>query len=262
VGRAVVQAFLAEGHQVTAVARSEKNFPEQWRGRVSFRSLDLVEASEAAVQEVVDGQQVVVHLMALVHRPDIQDDASHQRVTLEPTKKLLNAALSERIESFIYMSSIAAIGTAAGEPVSEQTPARPQNAYGRTKLEAERVVAEALESSGIGWFIIRPPVVYGRGAEGNLLRMVSWLDRGRPVPCIRPGNARSMISDRNLASLVYTAAAAGNDLSGVYHAADDESWSFEEVAEVLSKVRNVQLRRIPVPRVVFAGFPRRSREHS
>lgn len=261
VGRAVVQAFLTEGHQVTVVARSEKNFPEQWRDRVSFRSLDLVEASEAAVQEVVDGQQVVVHLMALTHQPDVKDDASYRKVNVEPTWKLVDAALGNEVETFIYMSSIKAVTERSQEPVTEQTEPQPEDAYGRSKLEAEQLVQGKLGGSGLAWFILRPPLVYGPGVKGNLQRVVRWLDQGRPVPCIRPGNARSMVSDRNLASLVCTAAVAGKGLSGIYHAADSEVWSFEEMAAALGTARGVRLRRLVVPQRLFVVLPKAVRQH-
>lgn len=261
VGRAVVQAFLAEGHQVTVVARSEANFPEYGTDRVQFKSLDLVNADEDAIREVTMDHQVVVHLMALTHQPDVKDDASYRRVNVEPTQRLLKAALSAGVETFIYMSSIKAVAESSKEPLTEQDEPRPQDAYGRSKLAAEQLVQSELQDSKLAWFILRPPLVYGLGVQGNLQRVVRWLDQGRPVPCIRPGNARTMVSDRNLASLVCTAATAPKSLSGIYHAADAESWSFEEMANALSAARGVPLRRLVVPQRLFAALPKRIREH-
>jgi nucleoside-diphosphate-sugar epimerase len=66
----------------------------------------------------------------------------------------------------IHISSLAAAGPASPRaPRSEEDPPRPINAYGRTKLEGERVVAAV---DGLRWTILRPGVVYGPGDRALL----------------------------------------------------------------------------------------------
>ena len=48
-------------------------------------------------------------------------------------------------------------------PITEDQPAVPTDAYGRSKLEAE----EGLAALGIDWVALRPVLVYGPGVKGN-----------------------------------------------------------------------------------------------
>src|SRR5439155_1254769 len=63
-------------------------------------------------------------------------------------------------------SSLAAAGPAPiASPRTEDDPAAPINAYGRTKLEGERAVRGM---DGLSWVILRPGTVYGPGDRAVL----------------------------------------------------------------------------------------------
>jgi UDP-glucose 4-epimerase len=60
------------------------------------------------------------------------------------------------------MSSVKAMGeeTSPGSPLTEATPPAPEDAYGFTKLEAEREVRSFCDANGIAWTIVRPPLIF------------------------------------------------------------------------------------------------------
>jgi len=81
-----------------------------------------------------------------------------------PTRNLLAALRRQNssLDRFVLVSSLAAYGpSASSAPQRESNPPRPIEHYGRSKLEAERVVES--ESNGIPWTIVRPCAVYGPG---------------------------------------------------------------------------------------------------
>ena len=75
--------------------------------------------------------------------------------------------------------------------------------YGRSKAEAERLAREAADLEGV---VIRPPLVHGPGAKGNLLTLMEAIHRGRLLPFGAIANRRSMVGVDNLCDALITAA--------------------------------------------------------
>ena len=97
------------------------------------------------------------------------------------------------------MSSVRAqAGLAADHVITEADTPQPTDIYGRTKLKAERLVAE----SGVGFTALRPAVVYGKGVKGNIAALATLARTPMPLPFGSLDNRRSLLSIENLASAV------------------------------------------------------------
>jgi nucleoside-diphosphate-sugar epimerase len=98
-----------------------------------------------------------------------------EQVNCTGTENLLRALQQHNagVGRFVFFSSIAAGGPSDfGTARTEDAPARPVSAYGRSKLAAEQVVAQC--GGRLPTTILRPPIVYGSGdtATLDLFRMV------------------------------------------------------------------------------------------
>lgn len=168
---------------------------------------DLDDAATLRVQDL-GGIDAVVHLAARVHvmGPDALNDAFFSGPNVHATKHLAEIAAAAGVKRFVYMSSIKVNGeaTTVSAFTPEDRPA-PEDAYGRSKLHAERVLHEISGQAGLQVVVVRPPLVYGPGVGGNFLRMLRWVARGWPLPLGAVANARSYVSAWNLADLVGTA---------------------------------------------------------
>ena len=102
------------------------------------------------------------------------------------------------------MSSIRAMGetTRPGAPFRAGDPPRPDDLYGRTKLAIEHALVAAAQQSGLDLVILRPPLVYGPGAKGNLRALIRLVASGLPLPFAGIDNRRSLIFLGNLVDLV------------------------------------------------------------
>lgn len=100
------------------------------------------------------------------------------------------------------MSTVKVYGNLRGGVLSEDVPALPDDAYGRSKLEAERGLIKLAGSSGLAFTILRSPLVYGPGCTGNVRRLSRLLARGVPLPLGAVQNRRSMIGIRNLTDIL------------------------------------------------------------
>jgi nucleoside-diphosphate-sugar epimerase len=108
------------------------------------------------------GVDAVVHLAGLVSAPT---EADYFTANVEGTRAVAQAARAAGVR-LVHMSSLAAGGPAPPTaPRSEDDPPNPITAYGRSKLQSERVLQDMPE---LRWIALRPGVVYGPGDRALL----------------------------------------------------------------------------------------------
>ncbi len=203
-------------------------------------------------REAVHDVDCVVHCAARVH---VMDDrasdplTAYRRVNVEGTLRLARQAAAAGVRRLIFISSVKAIGesTRAGHPFSADQPPSPTDAYGLSKLEAERGLRDLASATGMEVVIIRPPLVYGPGVKANFRSLMKWLTRRVPLPFGAIDNRRSLVGIDNLVDLVVTCidhAAAANQ---VFLVSDDDDLSTSELLLRLGEALGRPARLIPVP---------------
>ena len=192
---------------------------------------------------------VVVHLAGKAH--DLKKVASEQSyfdVNVGLTEKIL-AAMKDKMGQFVYFSSSKADANG--------------NAYGRSKLEAEKVVREGFErferfegfegGEKVGRVILRPAMIHGPGNKGNLNLLWGMARKGLPWPLAAFENRRSFASIGNVCAAVE--ALAEKRVSGCFFIADDEMLSTNRLVELMAEEcgRNPKLWRLPKGLMRFAA---------
>jgi nucleoside-diphosphate-sugar epimerase len=209
VGSAVLDAALAQGHQVRALTRR----PQRERARVEWVSGDL--ADKAALADLCEGVDAVIHVAGLTNTPD---PAEFEVANVTGTIAVIAAMRSGGVRRLVFVSSLSA--------------RKPElSAYGASKARAEQVV----EASGLDWTIVRPPAVYGpRDIDMlDLFRAAKW-----GVVPLPPGGATSIIHAEDLADLLV--ALSGNAAptrKQVYEPDDgrEGGWSHKELAQTIGQ---------------------------
>lgn len=154
---------------------------------------------DAMLQDV----DAVVHLANIAHQT--AGDEDFERVNHRATAELGAAAKRQGIQHLIYVSSVyAQVGHTSPTVVTETDPPAPANAYGRSKLAAERAIA----ASGVPYTILRPVLVLGEGAKGNVRTLYQLARLPLPLPLGSITARRSFLSVENFTSAV--AAILGN----------------------------------------------------
>ncbi|KVZ11897.1 UDP-glucose 4-epimerase family protein [Burkholderia stagnalis] len=246
VGRAVSRALIAGGHVVTGLVRRPGGCTEgvrEWLydGR-DFAGLD---------GEVWPGTDCVVHLAARAHvlndtAADL--DAVYRATNVEGTLRVADAARRNGVQRLVFVSSIKALAeTDGGSPLGEQDPARPEDAYGRSKREAEQALLQFAESSGLDVVIVRPPLVYGPEVRANFLRMMDAVWRGVPLPLGAISARRSLVYIDNLADAILHCATDPRAAHGCFHVADDDAPSVTELLRMIGDALGKPARLFPVP---------------
>jgi nucleoside-diphosphate-sugar epimerase len=126
----------------------------------------------------MDGIDLILHLAA-EHRDDVMPRSAYYDVNVGGTRNLVQAAEAEGVRTIVFTSTVALYGLNRGQPDEKTAPA-PFNDYGRSKLEAEALLAEwAGRGDGRRAVVVRPTVVFGEGNRGNVNTLIRQIDRGR-----------------------------------------------------------------------------------
>ncbi|HVQ60686.1 MAG TPA: SDR family oxidoreductase [Burkholderiales bacterium] len=249
VGTALCRELLARGHTVRAAVRSvtaPAGSPETHRVLIP----DL--AGNFDRRALLEGIDTVVHLAAIAHRS--AQESEIRRVNVEATVRLAEAA-GGLVSRFVFMSSIKVHGEDSGDGAYAETdPTRPEDAYGRSKLEAEQLLTTLAARSGMQLALIRPPLVYGPGVKANFLRLLRWVDSGLPLPFASVHNRRSLIYLDNLVDAV-VCCAEHPGASGPFLVSDDDPVSTAELASRIARAlaRPARLVRVPAALLRLAG---------
>jgi nucleoside-diphosphate-sugar epimerase len=169
----------------------------------------------------------------------------------EATIALARAAERAGVRRFVFLSSIRAQnGPAAQGVLTEEMEARPTDAYGRSKLAAER----GLETMGLDWAALRLVLVYGPGARGNMAELVRLARSPYPLPLAGLTARRSLLALDNLVEAIDTVLRAPGPLRRPLIVADPEPLT---VGEMIAAMRHGIGRRaglFPVPSPLLEAF--------
>jgi nucleoside-diphosphate-sugar epimerase/2-polyprenyl-3-methyl-5-hydroxy-6-metoxy-1,4-benzoquinol methylase len=118
------------------------------------------------VSDAVKGIDTVYHLAAAQHEANVPDSVFRD-VNVEGTRSLLDACVTQGIKRFVHGSTIGVFGSVQGE-IDENTTCTPDNIYGETKLEGERLVLSYKDRLPV--VAIRISETYGPG-DRRLLKL-------------------------------------------------------------------------------------------
>ena len=190
----------------------------------------------------------VFHLAAHVHRRGAGDEAGYQRDNVDKTRALAEAAARGGARRLVFASSIKVNGEGtAGRPFTAADAPRPQDAYGRSKLAAERMLQGLAGKEALEVVVLRLPLVYGPGARGNLAAFLRLCDTPWPLPFGALRNRRSFVDVEDVAALLVHAAAHGNAAGRTFLVAHPDPVSTARLAETVRSALGRPRRLLPVP---------------
>jgi nucleoside-diphosphate-sugar epimerase len=166
--------------------------PEE-RSNVALLKAAGVEVVEGSITEpalcadAVKGASHIFHL-AVAMREGGKEDEFFERVNLDGTRRLLEAAATGRVARFVYCSTIGIYGHRVPGVTREESPLAPGNIYERTKVAAEALVRSFGPANGLPVVILRPADVYGP-RDHRLLKLFRGVARGS-FPIFGPGTGR------------------------------------------------------------------------
>jgi len=233
VGGYLIRALKGAGHEVIACSRSRVERP----GIFYVPSPEL--SARADWAPALSGIDAVVHLagLAAVDRagPAPQIEAEYQRVNVEATRALAKQAVGAGVRHFVFMSSLHAVAADSEARITAETEPRPVSAYGRSKLDAEKVLQAELRGTCCAWTILRPPLIYGFGSKANFGLLVKLVSLGISLPLASVRNRRSFLYIGNLVNLIAFCLGNPKAFGKIYLPSDGEDVSTPELIRAIAR---------------------------
>jgi UDP-glucose 4-epimerase len=193
----------------------------------------------------------VVHLAARVHvmRDSAADpDAAFRATNVGGALHVAQAAWQHGVSRLVFVSSVKALAESdGGSPLREEDLPAPQDAYGRSKLEAEQALIHYADETGLDVVIVRPPLVYGPQVRANFLRLLDAVAQGVPLPLGAINARRSVIYVDNLADALLRCATDPRAAGQCFHVTDGDDLTVTELARAIGRHLCAPSRLLPVP---------------
>ncbi len=245
VGRNLIEALVARGDMVNALARSASSAKiVQELGATPIHG-ELND--ESALREGILGCDTVVHLAATVS--DWGDPEAFHRVNVIGTEQVLFASHELDVQTFIHISTEAVL--AGGKPIinADETTPRPTNPVGLyplTKGLAEDVVL-GFESGPMKRIILRPRFVWGKGDTVLLPNLIQRVEKGQFLWIHGGHHLTSTCHVKNLCEGILLAIDKGKD-GEIYFLTDGDPVTVRSMFTQLMKTQGIDLKARSVSR--------------
>lgn len=141
----------------------------------------------------------VFHVAGLAHVKETEDNKEeYYKINRDLAVDFASYCRDQGVKQFIFLSSMSVYGLEKGT-IGPATELKPNNHYGKSKLEAEKLLEE-IETKDFKVAIVRPPMVYGKDTKGNYPRLSALAKKTPIFP--RIDNKRSMIYIENLSEFI------------------------------------------------------------
>ena len=129
-------------------------------------------------------------------------------------------------KALIFISTVAVYGCEYGDLITEEHPLEGTSPYAESKIIAEKYLSEWCAKNGVTLGILRPSLLAGKNAPGNLGAMVNGIKKGFYMNIDDGKVVKSILMAEDIAKLVPLVAEKG----GVYNVCDTRQPSFGEIS--------------------------------
>ncbi len=225
-GSHIAEQLKKEGHQVRALVRksSKRDFLERL-GNVELAYGSIEEAEKVA--EAVKGVDAIIHSAGLVKA---RSRAEFRQTNVDGTRNLVEAAKAHapNLRRFVFVSSLTVAGPSHDGKPLEGDGTGPLTDYGRSKLDAERIVLAAKDAIPVT--VLRPAVIYGPRDQETLVFFKSV--KTGVLPTVGKGDTTmSMVFGSDCAAACVNALTADVPSGSVYFVDDGEPYPFRTLIE-------------------------------
>lgn len=250
IGSSLALSYLEMGHSVTVLAQVNTPAEAENRTLIEGRGGHLVLASvtdRAKVSHAARRADIVYHLAAAQHEVNVPGQ-HFWNVNVTGTKNVLEASVNAGAQRFIHGSTIGVYGDARNDLLDEQSPLHPDNLYGITKLEGERLALSFRDRLPV--VVVRISETYGPG-DRRLLKLFQAIKSNRFFMIGSGRNLHQPIFIDDLIRGLLLAATAEKAVDRVFILAGNQTISTNEMVAAIATVLGRGVPRLHVPLTPF-----------
>lgn len=222
---------------------SLENYLKQWPEKYLIKVIDMRDGSWEKTSFV--GYDTIYHVAGIAHSDtnlvNQQIGDKYYKINTDLAINTAKKAKSEGIKQFIFMSSVIIYGNVApigkSKIITKETEPKPANAYGDSKLRAEKGIMSLVDEK-FKVLILRAPMIYGKCSKGNypvLSRISLKLD---VFPYIK--NQRSMLYIGNLVEFLRLM--IENQESGIFWPQNSEYSNTSELVKTIAEAHGKKIK--------------------
>lgn len=259
IGQSLCQALIKSNISVRGAVRS----------LTSLSSLDKVEyVSVGSINAETNWRDALVDSDCVIHcagktpatnKNKTDDLVAHYSVDVDGAKRLAEQAVEAGIKRLVFLSSVKVNGESTDglgmfdsnknkkKVFTYNDSPAPKDFYGVSKFETEKVLWEVSARTGLEVIVLRVPLVYGKGAKGNLVRLLKLVRYGVPLPFGAVHNQRSLIGLDNLVDLLIRCIDHPSATGKTFLVSDGEDLSTQDLLRLIAFALGRSLLMFPVP---------------
>ncbi|MCQ2374937.1 MAG: NAD(P)-dependent oxidoreductase [Salinivirgaceae bacterium] len=155
-------------------------------------------------------------------------------VNYQGTVNLCKALEGNLPSAIVFISTVAVYGCEKGDLITEEHPLNGESPYAKSKIMAEQYLTEWCSKNNVKLGILRPSLLAGHNAPGNLGAMVKGIQKGFYLNIAGGKVKKSILMAEDIANLLPLIIEKG----GVYNVCDSYQPTFGQLAESVAKQLN------------------------
>ena len=245
IGSYIVDAILAEGHQVTVLDIGPERYREPLENvNYIFGSIE----DSQLLEDIFKGKDILIHSVSttvpFTSNKDIEYDIQSNLIN---AVNIFKIAATQNIKRIVYLSSGGAVyGEPITIPIPENHPTNPISSYGITKLAIEKYLHYFSLNSNIEYNIIRPSNPYGPrqnpfSNQGVISVFLGKIIKNETIEVWGDGSiAKDYIFIEDIAEAIYKASIS-DKTSEVINIGSGELTSINEIIETIKEVTHKEV---------------------
>ena len=254
-GSWLTKALVSRGYDVHILARATSDLSDL-KG-VSFKILIGDVTDPVSLEKAFAGAQGVFHLAGVVAYRH-EERALMEKVNVQGTANVIQAAEKMKVPKILHLSSVVAIGatTSPKEILNEDSPytiSKLNLGYFETKRKSELLVKAATDRGAFEAIIVNPSTIYGAGDAKKGSRSVQVKVAQERFPFYTPGGA-SIVGVEDVIDGIMKAWDKGR--SGERYILSHENWTVKELFTAIAEEAGVEPPAYKLPSFVLhtVGF--------
>ncbi len=215
VGSHVLKQLSSAGHEIVALVRPGS---EDKLIRADNIAVHLGDATDPhSLKGGMQDCDSVIHLIGII-RESPGKEITFERLNLEATRHVIDAAIAHGVKRFLHMS---ANGARADSEID----------YFRSKWQAEEVVRD----TDLDWTIFRPTPIFGKGSE-FIETLITMVEKLPVVPVVGDGQYRLQpVAVEQVAETYLKGISMKETIGQTYHLGGAGSFSFHSIIDLIGK---------------------------
>ena len=187
VGRAIIEELVSNQNKNWKIYSLGNTQNINTQELPNFSRGDITDSEAFSSAEHLSKKlDVIIHAAGLAHQFQNPESGEFLKVNVEGTRNVLDFAVRKSVKHFILISSVSVYGfknkNAAKEnlkKIDENEPCFPKGDYAISKLKAEELAVKICLENNIALTILRLATVIGEGDQGNVSRLIKWINQKR-----------------------------------------------------------------------------------